>query len=200
MKYLYLFYTLAVAIMSGGFVPCAMAEETITASPDAESETVDAKDSKILSCIKNMKLISGKVNTNADIFVLIVFTDFHVDNLCGGREDLKEVAKAFKKGGVAKILQQLQKKKNVQTILAVQEGTNLKHVKKHIVKWLGLKCPIMQYKPDDEAFTGVVGDGDLVVAYSENDEYIAEGAIDMVGHTMDRFLKELNKWIAAHKN
>ena len=183
--------------MCAGFVPCAMAEETVTASSDAASE---AEDTKILRCIKNMKKISGKVNTKAEVFVLVVFTDLHVDNLCDGGEDLKEVANAFKKGGVAKILQQVQKKKNVQTILAVEDGANLKHVKKYIVKWLGLKCPIMVYQPDEEAFSGVVGGGDLVVAYSNKDEYIAEGSIDMVGHTMDRFLKELNKWMAAHKN
>ena len=186
--------------MCAGFVPCAMAEESETSSPDAESETVDTEEGDILRCIKNMKKISGRVNTNADIFVLIVFTEFHVENLCEGGEDPRQVAKAFKKGGVTKILQQIQKKKNVQTILAVQKGTNMKHVKKHIVKWLGLKCPIMEYKPDDEAFTAVAGDNDLVVAYSRNDDLIAEGSIDMVGHTMDQFLKELNNWMAEHKN
>ena len=183
--------------MCAGFVPCAMAEETVTASSDAASE---AEDTKILRCIKNMKKISGKVNTKAEVFVLVVFTDLHVDNLCDGGEDLKEVANAFKKGGVAKILQQIQKKKNVQTILAVEDGANLKHVKKYIVKWLGLKCPIMVYKTDDEAFIDVVGDGDMVVAYSKNDKFIVDGSIDMVAHTMDRFLKELNKWIAEYNN
>ena len=200
MKYLYLLYTLAVAVMSGGFVSCAMAEETITDASDAAGEGADATDSKIRRCINNMKPVSGKVNTKAEIFVIIAFTDFHVDNLCEREPDIKEVAKAFKKGGVAKILQKIQKKKNVQTILAVEEGTNLKHVKKHIVKWLGLKCPIMVYKTDDEAFIDVVGDGDMVVAYSKNDKFIVDGSIDMVAHTMDRFLKELNKWIAEHKD
>jgi hypothetical protein len=58
----------------------------------------------------------------------------------------------------------------------------------------------MVYKTDDEAFIDVVGDGDIVVAYSKNDKFIVDGSIDMVAHTMDRFLKELNKWIAEHKN
>ena len=55
--------------MCAGFVPCAMAEETVTASSDAASE---AEDTKILRCIKNMKKISGKVNTKAEVFVLII--------------------------------------------------------------------------------------------------------------------------------
>ena len=74
----------------------------------------------------------------------------------------------------------------------------MKHVKKHIVKWLGLKCPIMEYNPMDEAFTSVAGDEDVVLAYSKDSELIAEGSIDMVAHTMDRFLKILNKWLAEH--
>ncbi len=200
MKHLYLLYALAVAAMSGGIVPYALADDTPTATLEAVSETADTQESKIHSCIKNMKRISGKVNPNADVYVLIVFTDMHVDNLCGGREDLKEVTKAFKEGGVAKILQKIQKKKNVQTILTVKEGTNMKHVKKHIVKWLALKCPIMEYKPLDEAFTSVAGDQDMVIAYSAKDELIVEGSIDMVAHTMDRFLKELNQWMAEHQN
>ena len=200
MKHLYLIYILIVAALSGAFVPCALADDSSTETRESESEASVAKEPKILSCIKNMKLISGKVNKNADVFVIIVFTEMHVDNLCGGREDLKKVASAFKKGGVAKILQQIQKKKNVQTILAVGEGANMKHVKKHIVKWLGLKCPIMEYNPMDEAFTSVAGDEDVVLAYSKDSELIAEGSIDMVAHTMDRFLKILNKWLAEHQN
>lgn len=200
MKHLYLLYTLAVTAMCGGIIPCALANDTPGTTQEEASAPAAPKESEIHSCIKNMKRISGKVNPNADVYVLIVFTDMHVENLCGGREDLKEVTKAFKEGGVAKILQKIQKKKNVQTILAVREGTNLKHVKKHIVKWLALKCPIMEYQPLDEAFTSVAGDQDMVIAYSSKDELIVEGSIDMVAHTMDRFLEKLNQWMAEHQN
>lgn len=168
--------------------------------PEDEEETDEPKESNIIRCINNMKRVSGKVNMDADVFVLVIITDEHVENLCGGREDIKQATRAFKEGGVAKCMRKIQNKKNVQTILAVRKGTNLTYVKKYMVKWIGLKCPIMIYDPMEEYFNRVAGDSDCVLGYSRNGEHIVEGSIDMVAHNMDSFLKELDKWMADQTN
>ena len=99
-------------------------------------------DSRGVTALQALKFTSGKPNWDADIFVLVCISQLTLNDMFDDNSP-KEWEALFKKEGVIKHLQKIQKKKGVTTLYIVEQGADMKLARQY-AKILKLKAPIAQ--------------------------------------------------------
>ena len=100
--------------------------------------------SRGVSALQALKFTSGKPNWNADVFVLVCVSELALHSMLDSTSP-QEWEAHFKKEGVIKNLQKIQKLKGVTTLYIVEQGADMKKAKQY-AKILKLKAPVTQAK------------------------------------------------------
>lgn len=171
----------------------------VSVADDKEDDDSDiapdkSEDDKTVNIIKGLKKVSGKPDEDAKAYAFIVMTELFVSNMFSEVGAYEKPEKHFRKIGVVKQLQSLQKKKDVETILAVEEGADMKAVRTKLMKWLGIKAPIVQW---NTANISEIAGCDGVYVVDRKSVGISQGTLED-GESMAEMMKTLNAWLKKH--
>lgn len=148
-------------------------------------------DKKTVQIIKSLKKVSGTPDEDAKAYAFIVMSEFFVSDMFSGIAVHEKPEKHYRKTGVVKQIQALQKKKDVETILAVEEGANMKAVRTKLMKWFGIKAPIVQWNMMN---LSEIADCDGVYVVDCQAKCISQGMLEDA-ESLAEMLDTLNTWL-----
>lgn len=151
----------------------------------ATSEVPTEEQAKLVQHINQLKKISGKPDQKAELYVIIFMTSHYIFN-CS--TDAEGVLHELKDGETVKILSKIQKAKGVETLLLVEEGSDMKALKKKAMKLLKLRCPVLLNTPG--ALGTLAFDADGIMLATRDGEMLVDGYMPVVA---EKILEEIEE-------